>query len=88
MGCFHLRAADRCRKEIQMNLTLATLTLHGGKTLIKINPLRVNYLVSQDDQYTKIHFGLDQTVDVIGDLEAVEKVLYGSDPDRNPDRGT
>jgi hypothetical protein len=66
-----------------MNFKLATLTLHGGKSLIKINPLRVNYLVSQDGQYTKIHFGLEQTVDVVGDLDAVEHALYGNRPDRN-----
>jgi len=37
----------------------------------------VNYLVSQDQEYTKIHFGLDQTIDVTGGLEAVEKLLSG-----------
>lgn len=60
-----------------MSLKLATLIAHDGKTLIKINPLRVNYLVSQDQEYTKIHFGVDQTIDVTGGLEAVEKLLSG-----------
>ena len=58
-----------------MNLKFATFTMHDGKTLIKINPLRVNYLLSPESGYTKIHFGLDQTVDVIGEQEAVEAVL-------------
>ena len=58
-----------------MNLKLATLVAHDGKTLIKVNPLRVNYLISLDNEYTKIHFGLDQTVDVTGGLEAVAKLL-------------
>lgn len=60
-----------------MSLKLATLITHDGKTLIKINPLRVNYLLSLDNEFTKIHFGLDQTIDVRGGLEAVEKVLVG-----------
>jgi hypothetical protein len=60
-----------------MSLKLATLITHDGKTLIKINPLRVNYLISLDNQFTKVHFGLDQTVDVTGGLEAVEKALNG-----------
>lgn len=58
-----------------MSLDLATLVAHDGKTLIKVNPLRVNYLISLDNEYTKIHFGLDQTVDVTGGLEAVAKLL-------------
>ena len=58
-----------------MSPKFVTLTLHDGKTLIKINPLRVNYLVSPDGGYTKIHFGLDQTVDVIGELGDVESSL-------------
>lgn len=61
-----------------MILKLATLTLHGRKALIKINPLQVNYLVAQDGDYTKVHFGPDQTVDVVGNLETVEKALYGN----------
>lgn len=60
-----------------MTLKLATLVAHDGKTLIKINPLRVNFLISLDGQFTKVHFGLDQTVDVSGGLEAVEAVLSG-----------
>lgn len=58
-----------------MSLKFATLITHDGKTLIKVNPLRVNYLVSQEPEFTKIHFGLDQTIDVAGGLEAVEKAL-------------
>ena len=58
-----------------MSLKFVTFTMHDGKTVIKINPLRVNYLVSAESGYTKIHFGLDQTVDVVGELEAVEAVL-------------
>jgi hypothetical protein len=58
-----------------MSLTLATLIAHDGKTLVKINPLRVNYLISLDNEFTKIHFGVDQTVDVTGGLEAVAKAL-------------
>lgn len=60
-----------------MSLKFVTLFAHDGKTLIKINPLRVNYLISQDPEYTKIHFGLDQTIDVTGGLEAVEELLSG-----------
>ncbi len=60
-----------------MSLKLAALIVHDGKTLIKTNPLRVNCLVSQDQESTKIHFGLDQTIDVTGGLEAVEKLLSG-----------
>lgn len=58
-----------------MNIKFATVIAHDGKTLIKVNPLRVNYLISLDDQFTKIHFGVDQTVDVTGSLEAVENAL-------------
>ncbi|MCF8178033.1 MAG: hypothetical protein K9J74_05955 [Sulfuritalea sp.] len=60
-----------------MSLKLVTLVTHDGKTLIKVNPLRVNYLISLEEEFTKIHFGLDQTVDVTGGLEAVEKALGG-----------
>jgi hypothetical protein len=83
MNRFHPGTTACWQKEAQMNFKLATLTLHGRKSLIKINPLRVNYLVSQDGQYTKNHFGLDQTVDVVGVLDAVEKALYGIGTDRN-----
>ena len=58
-----------------MSLKLATLMAHDGKTPIKISPLQVNYLVSLDEEFTKIHFGLDQTIDVTGGLEAVEAAL-------------
>lgn len=58
-----------------MSLKLATLVMHDGKTLTKVNPLRVNYLVSLDGEFTKIHFGLDQTIDVTGGLDAVAKLL-------------
>lgn len=58
-----------------MSLKFATLVMHDGKSLVKVNPQRVNYLVSIDDGFTKIHFGLDQTIDVAGELEAVDKVL-------------
>lgn len=58
-----------------MSLKFVTFTMHDGKTSIKINPLRVNYLLSPESGYTKIHFGLDQTIDVTGSLEAVEKAL-------------
>jgi len=58
-----------------MSLKFASLVAHDGKTLIKVNPLRVNYLISLDNEYTKIHFGLDQTIDVTGGLEAVAKLL-------------
>lgn len=58
-----------------MSIKFVSFTAHDGKSQIKINPYRVNYLVAADDGYTKIHFGLDQTVDVIGELEAVEAVL-------------
>ncbi len=61
-----------------MSLKLVTLIAHDGKTLIKVNPLRVNYLVSQENEFTKIHFGLDQTLDITGGLEAVEKALSGA----------
>jgi hypothetical protein len=61
-----------------MSIKFVTFTAHDGKSLIKINPDRVNYLVSAESGYTKIHFGLDQTVDVIGELEAVETVLSTS----------
>jgi hypothetical protein len=58
-----------------MSLKLVTLIAHDGKSLVKVNPLRVNYLVSQEAEFTKIHFALDQTIDVMGGLEAVEKAL-------------
>ena len=58
-----------------MSFKFATFTMHDGKTLIKINPLRVNYLQSQEENFTKIHFGLDQLVDVIGNLQSVEESL-------------
>jgi len=58
-----------------MSVRFVTFTMHDGRTLIKINPQRVNYLQSQDDMYTKIHFGVDQTVAVIGTLETVETSL-------------
>jgi hypothetical protein len=45
-----------------MSLKFVTFTLHDGKTSIKINSIRVNYLLSPESGYTKIHFGLDQTV--------------------------
>lgn len=60
-----------------MSIKFVTFTAHDGKSQIKINPYRVNYLVAADAGFTKIHFGLDQTVDVIGELEAVEAVLGG-----------
>lgn len=58
-----------------MSLKLVTLIAHDGKTLIKLNPLRVNYLASQEKEFTKIHFGLDQVIDVTDGLDAVEKAL-------------
>lgn len=58
-----------------MNVEFVTFTTHDGKALIKINPQRVNYLVSPEQHYTKIHFGLDQTVNVIGELSEVERAL-------------
>ncbi len=58
-----------------MSIKFVSFTTHNGKALIKINPMRVNYLVSPETHYTKIHFGLDQTVDVIGELEVVAKAL-------------
>ncbi|KAF0164808.1 MAG: hypothetical protein FD157_1972 [Rhodocyclaceae bacterium] len=58
-----------------MSVKFVTFTTHDGKSQIKINPLRVNYLVSIEGGYTKIHFGLDQTVDVLGELDTVEAVF-------------
>ena len=58
-----------------MNPRFVTFTMHDGKSLVKINPQNVNYLMSQESDFTKIHFGLDQTVDVIGELQAVEHSL-------------
>ncbi len=58
-----------------MSLKRATLIAHDGKTLIKVIPLRVNYLASRDQECARIHFGLDQTIDVTDRLEAVEKLL-------------
>ena len=55
-----------------MSLKLVTLTSHDGKTLIKINPMKVNYLTTQEEGFTKVHFGLDQTVDVMGTLDVIE----------------
>lgn len=69
--------ASQLPKGIQMSHQFATLITHDGKTLIKINPLRVNYLISLDEKFTKVHFGPDQTVDVTGGLEAVEAALSG-----------
>lgn len=45
-----------------MSLKFVASTMHDGKPVIKINPVRVNYLISLESVYTKIHFGLDQTV--------------------------
>ena len=59
----------------QMNVKIVTFTMHDGNSLVKINPQRVNYLMSVDAQFTKIHFGPDQIVDVIGDLKTVETSL-------------
>lgn len=73
MGLLPCRLVGQSPKEKPMSLKLATLIAHDGKTLIKVNPLRVNYLVSQEQEYTKIHFGLDQTIDVTGRLDTVEK---------------
>lgn len=67
-----------CGKEIQMSIKFLSFTMHDGKSVIKINPDRVNYLISTESGYTKIHFALDQTVDVIGDLAEVEAVLSRS----------
>lgn len=61
-----------------MSLKFVTFTMHDGKSLIKINPVRVNYLISIEAGYTKIYFGLDQTVDVIGNLTDVEDALSSS----------
>lgn len=58
-----------------MNVRFVTFVMHDGKSLVKVNPQKVNYLYSQDSQFTKIHFGLDQTVDVMGDLQTVENSL-------------
>ena len=58
-----------------MGLKLVTLTSHDGKTLIKINPMNVNYLMTQEEGFTKIHFGLDQTVDVMGAMDVIEGSL-------------
>ena len=63
-----------------MSIKFVTLTMHDGKTSISVNPLRVNYLVSLDAHFTKIHFGLDQTVDVTGDLGTVENCLSNLEP--------
>ena len=60
-----------------MTLKFVTFTMHDGKSAIKVNPLRVNYLTTAENGYTKIHFGLDQTVDVIGEPESVEALLSG-----------
>ncbi len=61
-----------------MSIKFLSFTMHDGKSVIKINPDRVNYLISTEIGYTKIHFALDQTVDVIGDLAEVEAVLSRS----------
>ena len=58
-----------------MSLKRPTLFAYDVKALIKINPLRVKYLVSRGQEYTRIHFGLDRTIDVTGRLEAGQKVL-------------
>ena len=66
-----------------MNIKLATLTLHDGKTRVKVNPQRVAYLVSLDSQFTKIHFALEQTIDVVGSLESVATSLCSFEPAGN-----
>lgn len=58
-----------------MSVKFVAFTTHDGKSQIKINPHRVNYLVSIEGGYTKIHFGPDQTVDVLGELDAVEAIF-------------
>lgn len=75
IGMLPCRVAGQSPKEKPMSLKLATLIAHDGKTLVKVNPLRVNYLISQELEHTRIHFGLDQIIGVTGRLDAVEKVL-------------
>ena len=75
IGLLPFRVAGQSPKEKPMSLKLVTFIAHDGKALIKVNPLRVNYLVSLEQEYTKIHFGLDQTIDVTGSLDAVEQAL-------------
>ena len=58
-----------------MTLKFVTFTTHDGKSSVKINPGQVTYLASQEKDFTKIHFGAEQMVDVMGDLEAVELSL-------------
>lgn len=58
-----------------MKFKFVTLTSHDGKRPIKFNPLRINYLVSDDDRFTKIHFGQDQTIEVSGNIDAVEAAI-------------
>lgn len=57
-----------------MSLKLATANARNGKTLIKANRLRVNYLVSQDRQFTRIQLGPRQAMDVADGLKAAKMV--------------
>lgn len=58
-----------------MSIKFATFTMHDGKTLVKINPLRVRYLSTMEEGFTKVHFGPDQVVDVVGGLDEVANAL-------------
>ena len=70
-----------------MSIKFFTFTTQGGKRLIRINPLQVNFLLSPDEKYTTINFGLNQTVEVIGELATVEKTLSGRRATKVPDLG-
>lgn len=65
-----------------MNLKLATRITDDGKTLIKMNSLRVGYWISLDEQFAKVHFGLDQAVAVRGGLKGAANAP--SKPDKTP----
>ena len=61
-----------------MKFKFVSLSAHDGKRTIRFNPLRINYLISEDERYTKINFGQDQTLEVSGDISAVEAAIERS----------
>lgn len=74
-GLLPCRVAGQPPKGKSMSLKLATPVMQDGTALIKGNPLRGNYSISPDEEFTQAHFGLDQTIDARGGPEAAENSL-------------
>ncbi|WP_310449719.1 hypothetical protein [Sulfuritalea sp.] len=54
IGLLPFRVAGQSPKEMPMSLKLVTLVAHDGRALIKVNPLRVNYLVSLEQALSAV----------------------------------